>query len=212
MSVRRSFPVFMVAAVLCAGSPTAAATQVVTDSHRRAAERLIAAATADHAAYERLAELVDRFGHRLSGSASLEQALDWILEEMKTDGLENVRGEPVMVPHWVRGEESLTLTSPRARTLPMLGLGGSIGTPAGGIRAQVLVVGSREELEARADEARGRIVVFDVPFTNYGETVQYRGNGAVWAAQAGAVASLVRSVGPASLQTPHTGGMVRPRR
>ncbi|MDH5589550.1 MAG: M20/M25/M40 family metallo-hydrolase, partial [Gemmatimonadota bacterium] len=42
---------------------------------------------------------------------------------------------------------------------------------------------------------------------NYGETVQYRGNGAVWAAQAGAVASLVRSVGPASLQTPHTGGM-----
>jgi carboxypeptidase Q len=91
--------------------------------------------------------------------------------------------------------------------MQMLGLGGSIGTPEAGITAEVLVVGSFEDLEARKDEAAGKIVLFNVPFTSYGRTVQYRTNGANEAAAAGAVASLVRSVGPASLYTPHTGVM-----
>jgi len=175
--------------------------------YRPAAERIIAAATADSAAWRRLAELVDRFGNRLSGSDNLERAIDWALDEMKRDGLQNVRGEPVMVPHWVRGQESVELMSPVRRRLPMLGLGGSIGTPAGGITAEVLVVSSFDELERRAGEAKGRIVLFDVPFTNYGQTVQYRRNGAVAAARAGAVASLIRSVTPNSMKTPHTGSM-----
>ena len=187
-------------------SPAAAQTDIARE-YRAPADLLIDAALRDSAAFDRLAVLVDRFGHRLSGSESLERALDWILEEMRSDGLENVRGEPVMVPHWVRGAESAHLVAPRARELPMLGLGGSIATPAGGIEAEVLVVGSFEELSRRAADARGRIVLFDVPFTTYGETVQYRTGGAVAAARAGAVASLLRSVGPYSMQTPHTGTM-----
>ena len=175
--------------------------------YRAAADSLIAAALADEAAYERLALLVDRFGPRLSGSDNLERALDWILEEMAADGLENVAAQPVMVPHWVRNAESLRLVEPRPDELPMLGLGGSVGTPEGGITAEVLVVDSFEDLEARAEEAEGRIVLFDVPFTSYGETVQYRTNGAVAAARAGAVASLIRSVTPYSMRTPHTGTM-----
>ena len=181
--------------------------QTISQDYGAPADRLIDAALGDSAAFERLTTLVDRFGHRLSGSESLERALDWIIGEMRADGLENVRGEAVMVPHWVRGDESAELVSPRPRVLPMLGLGGSIATPAGGIEAEVLVVGSFEELERRADEARGRIVLFDVPFTTYGETVRYRTGGAVAAARAGAVASLLRSVGPYSMQTPHTGTM-----
>ncbi len=171
------------------------------------ARRLIRAALADSAAWNRLAELTDRFGHRFSGSESLERAIDWILAEMRKDGLENVRGEPVQVPRWVRGQESAELISPRRADLPMLGLGGSIATPPGGIEAEVLVVSSFEELRARAAEARGRIVLFDVPFTNYGETNVYRTTGAVEAARAGAVASLIRSIGPYGMRTPHTGGM-----
>jgi carboxypeptidase Q len=112
-----------------------------------------------------------------------------------------------MVPHWVRNEESLRLVEPVPADLPMLGLGGSVATPPGGLTAEVLVVDSFEDLEARADAARGRIVLFDVPFTTYGETVQYRTAGAVAAAQAGAVASLIRSVTPYSMRTPHTGVM-----
>ncbi len=190
----------------CAPRPNEEA-DAITTQYTDAANRLIQAAVADSAAYKRLGELVDRFGHRFSGSESLERALDWILDEMRGDGLENVRGEPVMVPRWVRGTESAALVEPRAMPLSMLGLGGSIATPPGGIEAEVLVVRSFEELEARAADARGRIVLFDVPFTNYGETVAYRREGAIAAARAGAVASLIRSVASGSMRSPHTGSM-----
>ncbi len=197
-------------AALTAQSPEPAAgiaPAAIPEAYRADADRLIDAALADTTGWSRLAELVDRFGHRFSGSESLEQAIDWILRGMAADGLENVRGEPVMVPRWVRGQESVTLMEPREAPLPMLGLGGSIGTPEGGITAEALVVSSFEELEARAGEAAGRIVVWDVPFTSYGQTVQYRTSGAVAAARAGAVASLVRSVASFSMNSPHTGMM-----
>jgi carboxypeptidase Q len=175
--------------------------------YRDVATRIIEAALADSAAYERLSEMVDRFGHRFSGSESLERAIDWTLAQMDGDGLDNVRGEPVMVPRWVRGRESAELLEPRHRDLPMLGLGRSVGTPPGGIQAEVLVVESFDELIERADEARGKIVLFDVPFTTYGSTVRYRSRGADAASSAGAVGALLRSVTPYSMQTPHTGAM-----
>jgi carboxypeptidase Q len=188
------------------GSP-AGATRPVETTYRGVADSLIRAATGDSAAYMRLGKLVDGFGHRLSGSASLEAAIDWILAEMKGDGLENVRGERVMVPHWVRGQESAELVRPRRARLQMLGLGGSIATPRRGITAPVLVVTSFDELRDRAAEARGKIVLFDVPFTTYRETVKYRVDGAAAAAKAGAVACLIRSVAAFSIRSPHTGVM-----
>ena len=89
----------------------------------------------------------------------------------------------------------------------MLGLGGSVATPKGGVQAEVLVVSSFDELKARATEAKGKIVLFDVPFTNYGQTVAYRGNGANEASRVGAVGTLIRAVGPFGMRTPHTGAM-----
>ncbi len=182
-------------------------TMIPVERYRADADRLIDAALGDSAAYARLAKLTDTFGHRLSGSRSLEQAIDWIMVEMRRDGLANVRGEPVMVPHWVRGAESARLVRPRAVRLHMLGLGGSIGTPPAGITAPVLVVTSFDDLEKRAAEARGKIVLFDVPFAGYGQTVRYRGQAAVAAARVGGVAALIRSVASASIQSPHTGAM-----
>ncbi len=179
----------------------------IAGQYRLQADRLINGALSDSASFDRLTELVDLFGHRFSGSQSLEDAIDWILDEMEADGLENVRGEEVMVPHWVRGEESVTLLAPRQMDLPMLGLGGSVGTGPGGITAEAIVVSNYEELTARAAEAVGKIVVFNVEFEGYGRTVDYRVNGASAAARVGAVASLVRSITPYSLQTPHTGMM-----
>jgi carboxypeptidase Q len=179
--------------------------QDVANEYRDVADRIIDAATGDHDAYARLTELVERFGPRISGSSALERAIDWMIVEMEEDGLDNVDTDAVMVPHWVRGNESLEMILPWPRELPMLGLGFSVGTPPGGIRGEVLVVNSFEDLESRADEAKGRIVLFNVPFTTYGQTVRYRSGGAVAAARAGAVASLIRSVTPYSQQTPHTG-------
>ena len=180
---------------------------VKIDKYRSATARIIGAALTSDKAYSRLAHLTDHIGHRLSGSKGLEQAVAWALAEMKRDGLDNVRGEKVMVPHWVRGRESLELTSPVARDLMMLGLGNSVGTPPEGITAAAIVVRNFDELDKLGEQVRGKIVVYNVPFTNYGAAVQYRGNGASRAARHGAVAALVRSVTPVSLQTPHTGAM-----
>jgi carboxypeptidase Q len=204
MPLRTSLTVAALAAGVFAHS---LAGQSIADHYRNDANRIIDAGLKDSTAWNRLAEMTEKFGNRLSGTPALERTIDWVIARMKEDGLQNVRGEKVMVPVWVRGAESAQLVSPREQNLPMLGLGGSIATPPGGITADVLVVSSFSDLTAKADQARGKIVLFDVPFTNYGETVQYRGRGAVAAAQVGALAALVRSVTPYSQRTPHTGGM-----
>jgi carboxypeptidase Q len=97
------------AAFPCAqGASTAPAGDDWLDAYRQPAARLIESALGDHAAWERLAELTDTFGARLAGSENLERAIEWAVATMKMDGLENVRAEDVMVPHWVRGRESLS--------------------------------------------------------------------------------------------------------
>ena len=190
---------------LCAVTVVAQRQDNWLEPYRPISQRLIAEAQAGDAAWRRLAELTDTFGHRLSGSDSLERAIDWAVATMKADGLENVRKEPVMVPKWVRGRESLELLAPIRQALPMLGLGNSTGTPPTGIEADVVVVRDFDDLNARAAGVKGKIVLFNVPFTNYGTTVTYRSTGPSQAAKLGAVAVLVRSVGPPGLRTPHTG-------
>jgi carboxypeptidase Q len=198
---------FVVTAAISVAAALPLSAQSVADRYRADADRIIDAAVKDSTAWNRLAELTETFGARFSGTPALERAIDWMLAKMKEDGLQNVRGERVMVPVWVRGAESAQLLQPRAQNLPMLGLGGSIGTPPAGITADVIVVSSFSDLTSKAARAVGKIVLFDVPFTSYGETVQYRARGAVEAAKVGAVAALVRSVTPYSMRTPHTGGM-----
>ena len=175
------------------------------DAYREPAARLVAESLSTRIAWNRLAQLTDGFGPRLSGSPGLDGAIRWTFEEMRKDGLENVRLEPVRVPHWVRGPESLELTAPRAMPLTMLGLGNSVGTPRDGVEAELIVVRSFTELQASAAAIRGRIVLYNIPFTTYGETVTYRFSGASRAAALGAVAALVRSVAPPGLRTAHTG-------
>lgn len=169
--------------------------------------KIITRALQDSNAYQRLSIMCDTYGPRLSGSQNLEKAIDWIVATMKKDGFDTVYTEPVKVPHWVRGNESLTLNAPFSKNISVLGLGGTIATPSNGITGEVIVVRSFEELSQRSKKANGKIVLFNVPFTKYSETVRYRVNGASEAAKHGAIASLVRSIGPASLNTPHTGGM-----
>jgi carboxypeptidase Q len=190
-----------------APTPVPLPAAALADRYRPDATRLIDAALADSTAYLRVGIVADQFGARFSGTPQLEGSIDWILARMREDGLENVHAEPVTVPRWVRGDESLELVSPRRQKLRMLGLGSSIGTPASGITARLLVVSSFDELARRASEARGRIVLYDAPFTSYRETVRYRVQGANEAARAGALASLVRSIASASMQSPHTGNM-----
>jgi len=182
--------------------------QNLTDQYRETANRLINEALADKAGYEKLAYLTDRIGNRLSGSASLDRAIKWAVETMQRDGLSNVRTIPVKVPHWVRGAESAKLIAPEQRPLHMLGLGMSVGTPAAGITAEVVVVSDFDEMIALGrDNVRGKIVLFNAPYKGYGPTVVYRSTGPSRAAALGAVAVLVRSISPLAMQIPHTGAL-----
>jgi len=169
--------------------------------------RIMAAALADDYAYRILGELCDTIGPRLCGSPRLEAAADWAVSMMEQAGFSSVRTEPFPVAHWQRGEEWAEVTQPVPFRLTLLGLGRSIGTPADGIEAEVLAVRDFTELEGRADEADGKIVLYFPPWEGYGKTVRYRRDGAIRAAAHGAVACLIRSVTRDDSSTPHTGVM-----
>jgi hypothetical protein len=191
----------LAAGALAAGAPEAPADPLLAQARVLTAESLYS----DHA-YQTLASLCDGVGQRLSGSEGYDRAVQWGLNAMKAAGLQNVHTEMVMVPHWVRNHEEAQVLLPVRHELSILGLGDSVGTPKGGITADVVVVGSEEELAAMKDEdVRGRIVLFEMPFLGYGRMVKYRFSGPVMAARKGAVGMLMRTIASLSFDTPHTG-------
>jgi carboxypeptidase Q len=180
------------------------------------------AALADDYAYRQVAHLTENIGPRPSGSAQAKAAVDYVANELRQLGLE-VQLEEVRVPHWVRGTESAELTeypgqAPDSKQkIVLTALGGSGATPSDGITADVIVVNDFDELKGlgRAEVA-GKIVLFNeifdqqkaaagLAFVAYGEAVRYRSAGPRFAAELGAVAALVRSVGNANYRLPHTG-------
>lgn len=192
----------------------ASAQQELHQQYEKAAAQIIGTAMVDPTAYERLEYLSDQIGPRLSGSPQLERAIKWAIEQMKADGLENVRTERVLVPHWVRGEESGEIISPAHHKLSLMALGSSVGTPAEGITAEVVEVTSYEELDKLGEAVKGKIVLYYKPMRAdlppgqaYGEAVEFRVNGASRAARWGAQAIFIRSVTTRSLSTPHTGNL-----
>jgi len=208
-----------------APEPEPLATEPAADGVREHASgpvyvpELLSGGLADPQAYALLSELCTRAPARLAGSDGAARAVEWARETMQRLGLENVRLEPCQVPRWERGDvEELLVVEPSAHAgerLPILALGGSVATPAGGLEAEVIAVTSFEELHARAREARGKLVLFAramdrtrfEPFEAYGGAVNQRSSGASEAAVVGALAALVRSVTFAQDDQPHTGAM-----
>ena len=159
----------------------------------------------ENQSYNRLAEFTDMFGNRLSGTKNLENSIDYMLQVLEKDGLDNVHGEEVNVTHWVRNIEYAKLLMPREYNMAISGLGSSVGTPKDGITADAIVIRSFDELEKRSNEVAGKIVVYNQGFISYPATAGYRVVGASRAAKYGAVAALIRSVTPQSIYSPHTG-------
>ena len=158
--------------------------------YREAAARIAETNRAGDAAYKRVAALTDLFGPRMTGSPALERAIVWAHDAFVADGQENVALDPVRVPIWQRGKESAEVVAPAPRRLAVLGLGGSVGTPPGGLTAEVAVVSTFDELGKAGPSLRGKIVLFNHPFpTNvanaamgYGQSIDYRTEGATRAA------------------------------
>jgi carboxypeptidase Q len=175
-----------------------------------ATSRILGTALVDGGAYEKLAYLSDRIGHRFSGSTALDEAVAWTAAEFRRDGIEHVWTQPVMVPRWIRGEEHAGIVAPIEREMALLALGGSVGTAPEGVTAEVIEANSFEELEELGERVRGKIVLFNKPMetaSDYGtgSTIRYRG--ASKAARLGAVGMLLRSLGTADFRLPHTGSM-----
>ncbi len=175
-------------------------------------------------AYNQTRYLSYNIGPRLSGSPQAQRAIEYVADEMKKLGLE-VQLQELIVPHWVRGEEKGELIQwegmARGTTqkVVLTALGGSVATPKDGLKAEVVVVDSFDELNALGREKiEGKIVLFNVKFDKkiaeagfggnaYGEVTRYRGGGAIAAGKLGAVAVLVRSAGGSQNRLAHTGGM-----
>lgn len=152
-----------------------------------------------------LSKFTDTFGSRLAGTQNLENSIDFMLNRLRTSDLDNVHAERVVFTGWQRRKEYATLVSPRVKNLAILGLGGSVSTAPEGIRAEVVVVNSFDDLFNKSSQVSGKIVVYNQPYVSYGKTVVYRSMGASVASKYGAVATLIRSITPFSLNTPHAG-------
>jgi hypothetical protein len=163
-------------------------------------------------AFEIVRSLTLQTGPRPAGSAGDRAAVEWGVRTLKELGFQNVRAEKVTVPHWQRGAESGEIVSPWPQPVALTALGGSVGTPEGGIEAEVVQVPDVAALEGM-DPARvkGKIVFINTRMrrakdgSGYGETVVSRGRGPSLAGKLGAAALLIRSVGTDNNRTPHTG-------
>ena len=131
----------------------------IAERYGDTAQKLIAGALADPRSLDRLEYLCDRIGNRVSGSASLERAVEWAAAEMRKAGLENVQTPPVTVPRWVRGLESAEMVEPNQKRLAMVGFGMSVGTPPAGLTADVVVAADLEQLSVLGREVAGKIVL-----------------------------------------------------
>ena len=200
-------------------SPTPAVFSPQTLSELKQLQK--AALESDYA-YRQVAHLANNIGPRLSGSAQAAKGVEYVAAELKALG-SDVQLEKVMVPHWVRGEETAALVQfpgqaqNTTQKVVLCALGGSVATPKDGIEAEVLVVKNFDELKSMSREkVAGKIVLFNYPFDKqmaaegrgfpaYGEAVVYRSDGPSAAARQGAIACLIRSVGSADYRLPHTG-------
>src|SRR5947208_4798984 len=176
-------------------TPTPPATPVVFSPQTLGElKRLQQAALNSDYAYREVAHLSNNIGPRLSGSTQAAKAVEYVAGELKEIGCE-VQLEKVMVPHWVRGEETAALiqfpgmAEGTTQKILLCALGGSVATPKEGITADVVAVKNFDELKAMPrDKVAGKIVVFNYPFDKqmaaqghagqaYGEAVEYRSDG-----------------------------------
>jgi hypothetical protein len=150
----------------------------------------------------------------MPGSAGDRAAVSLTVAMLKAQGFSNVRAEKVIVPVWERGVETGEVLSPGRQPLVLTALGGSIGTPDGGVEGEIVRFRSLEELVATGASARGKIAFIDRPTartsdgSGYGSAGDVRGRGASAAARHGAIGLLIRSIGTDNDRLPHTGGML----
>lgn len=208
VSVRRSALAAVSLLSLCAAPALAQDAATI-----RAAEQVRDAALNDTVAMDYVTQLTTRFGPRPAGSASETAAAEWAAGYMRELGFKNVHIQAFPLVGWERGEESASIVGHNPQPLVVAALGHSPGTPEGGIEAEVVRFASLEALQAAPDGSlAGKIAYVDAgqmvamqSGAGYGPLTRIRGAGPAVAAQKGALAFIMRSVGSDEHRMPHTG-------
>src|SRR6188768_132716 len=169
--------------------------------------------------YAWLEYLSTHVGARLSGSPGAAAGVEWSRHEMENFA-DTVWLQPVMVPHWVRGQQEVgrILNSKKLGTFSVnvCALGGSVGTGPSGVSGSIVEVKNFDELKQLGEKnIKGKIVFFNRPFdatkistfAAYGGAVDQRGAGPSEAAKYGAIGVVVRSMASKLEDYPHTGGL-----
>lgn len=191
----------------------AAATTTPTDSPElQAARQLTARALDSGEAWALVSSLTTEVGPRLAGTAGDRAGVAWAVRELKRLGFVNIRTPEVIVPRWVRGDASFEVIEPFPQQMPVIALGGSVGTSDAGLRGEVVAVRDIEALRSLpAGAVDGRIVFFTGRTertrdgSGYGRAVRQRTEGPSAAAALGATAVFIRSISTSSNRLPHTG-------
>ncbi|MGZ3852422.1 MAG: M20/M25/M40 family metallo-hydrolase [Flavisolibacter sp.] len=168
-------------------------------------------------AYDDLRVLTKQIGGRLAGSPQMVKAEQWGLKLFQSLDPDKAWLQECMVPHWVRGgkDEATAFYGKQKKPLDVIALGNSLGSGKNGVSGQVVEVKTFQELEAKKDQLKGKIVFYNYPFNQrfirtfeaYGDAVGYRGAGASQAAKYGAVGAIVRSMSESTDNNPHTGAL-----
>ena len=175
--------------------------------------RLRDAALTDQVAWEITEGLTTEIGARLAGTPDEARARTWAVAKMKALGFKNVRIEPYQMPVWVRGAETASIVAPFPQNLAVTALGNSGATPAAGIEAEIVYFPTLDDLKAvPAGSLKGKIAFVSHAMTatqdgsSYGPFGQVRRAGPGIAAQKGAAAIVIRSIGTDYHRNPHAGG------
>ncbi|MBI2380889.1 MAG: M28 family peptidase [Gammaproteobacteria bacterium] len=197
---------------LACGMAASGLAQAFDEPTRTTAAELRDQALRGSGAYDTIASLTTEVGPRLAGSEGDKKAVAWAVKMLKAKGFDRVWTEPVRFPAWTRSQESAEILAPFPQKLAITALGHSEGTPAGGIAAEVVRYESLEALQAdTSGRAKGKIVFIDRRMERardgggYGPVVAARTKGVNAAADKGALALVIRSVGTDSDRFPHTG-------
>ncbi|MFZ4381061.1 MAG: M20/M25/M40 family metallo-hydrolase [Sandarakinorhabdus sp.] len=210
------FAASLLASVLLIAAASPATAQSAPADRIATAARLRNAALASNPAWPLRVDLTDNVGQRLAGTEAEARGRGWAKAAMQKLGLVNIREEAFPITLWQRGMESARVLGSN-HSLAITALGNSGATPAAGITAPVACFDTLAALRAAPDAAvKGRIVFIDHRMTvtqdgsSYGSNGGVRRAGPAIAAQKGAAAVMIRSLGTDHHRNPHTGSTTFP--
>ncbi|WP_353539293.1 M20/M25/M40 family metallo-hydrolase [Colwellia sp. KU-HH00111] len=213
-SFGKCFPLIVILATSINAVTSLTWAKTLNEAEIKTIEQLKQTALNTDLSYQILESLTTEVGHRRLGTEGDKKAIKWAVAKMKSLGFDKVWTEEVESPQWLRGDIEAQIKAPYPHDMAAIGLGGTVGTPAEGITAPVIEFKTFDDLKAAEKGSLAGKIAFvsyrmqaAIDGSGYGRAVSARGNGASVAAEKGALAFIMRSVGTDNNRSAHTGMM-----